>query len=507
MVTIVIPSRNEQFLVPTVNELLSKARGEIEIIVVMDGYWEKNLPDDPRVRVIHKGQAEGMRQGITDAAAIARGDFLMKIDGHCMVDEGYDVKLAQDCEPNWVVIPRRKRLDAENWCVQDVGKPDVDYNYLSFPDNPSDFGGPGLNGRIWTAKILERKDDPKYDIDEEFSFQGSCWFMPLAHFHNMELMDYENWGPFWNEAQEIGFKTWLSGGKVMRNKKTWYAHLHKGKKYGRGYRMDNKWAIQGASQANKWLRGDYVWPKQKMTVAELLEKKFLPMPGWPKDWKDQLGISEKQHSDIQKKNDPQQYIIDKFGLPKEGTPIEIPNFGREQLPELLVEMGLTMGAEIGVETGLYAESLCRAGIKLYAVDSWTTYPEYREHVTQEKINGFYKKAKERLEPYGATLIKKFSTDAAKDFKDGSLDFVYIDGNHRIEQVIADLTAWIPKVKKGGIVAGHDFRRFKQQKYCHVVDAIHAWTRSYRINPWFVLGTRAKKEGEIRDNARSWMFIK
>lgn len=284
MVSIVIPSRNEQFLPRTVEDLLAKAEGDIEIIVVLDGYWPDPLPpDDPRVILIHRSTPRGMRPATNSAVAIAKGDYILKADAHCMFDEGFDVKLSADCEKNWVVIPRRKRLDAENWCIQDVGKPDIDYNYLSFPDNPADYGGAGLNGRIWTAKALE-KTDPQYDIDEELSFQGSCWFMPRDYFHYLELMDTENWGPFWNEAQEIGFKSWLSGGKVMRNKKTFYAHLHKGKKYGRGYKMDGSWAKQGASYANRWLLEDKMWHKQKYPLTWLIEK-FMPMPTWPEDRK------------------------------------------------------------------------------------------------------------------------------------------------------------------------------------------------------------------------------
>jgi len=286
-VSVIIPSRNERFLAPTIADVLEKATGDIEIIAVLDGYWpDPQLPDYDNLILIHRGAPRGMRPAINAAAAIAKGDYLMKCDAHCMFGEGFDEILKADCEDDWIVIPRRKRLDAENWCIQDVGKPDVDYNYLSFPDNPSDFGGPGLNGRIWTAKALERTD-PKYDIDEELSFQGSCWFAPRDYFYYLELMDDENWGPFWNEAQELGFKSWLSGGKVMRNKKTFYAHIHKGRKYGRGYRMDSSWAKQGATYANRWLREDKMWHKQKYPLTWLIER-FMPMPTWPTNWREQI---------------------------------------------------------------------------------------------------------------------------------------------------------------------------------------------------------------------------
>ena len=73
-----------------------------------------------------------MRNAINSAAAIAKGKYLLKTDAHCMFGEGFDEILKAECDDDWVVIPRRKRLDAENWAIQDVGKPDVDYEYLSF---------------------------------------------------------------------------------------------------------------------------------------------------------------------------------------------------------------------------------------------------------------------------------------------------------------------------------------------------------------------------------------
>lgn len=282
MLSIVIPSRNEQFLNPTINDLLSKAKGEIEIIVIADGYWPEPV-NDPRVNYIHRGVSRGMRNGINSAVAIAKGKYIMKIDAHCMLDEGYDVKLIADCEPNWVVIPRRKRLDAENWCIQDVGKDDVDYEYLSFPDNPADFGGPGLNGRIWKERARERKD---ILIDDNLSFQGSCWFMHRDYFYELELMDEKNYGTFWNEAQEIGFKCLSTGGRVVTNKKTWYAHLHKGKKYGRGYNLDFSQLPVGATYTKKWITNS-AWGKQKIPFNEIIEK-FMPLPGWPDDWKTKI---------------------------------------------------------------------------------------------------------------------------------------------------------------------------------------------------------------------------
>ena len=114
--SVIIPSRNELFLPQTVNDLLTKASGDVEVIAVLDGYWpDPPLPDNPNLILIHRGYPRGMRNAINSAASIASGKYLMKVDGHCMFAEGFDEVLKADMEDNWVVISRRYSLDAEKW--------------------------------------------------------------------------------------------------------------------------------------------------------------------------------------------------------------------------------------------------------------------------------------------------------------------------------------------------------------------------------------------------------
>ena len=128
MISVVIPSRNEKYLAQTIEDVFKNAEGEIEVIAILDGYWpDPQLPDYPNLVILHRGESQGMRPGINSAVAISKGDYIMKLDAHCMVGPGFDKILLADMQDNWVVIPRRKRLDVENWCVKDVGKPDVDY--------------------------------------------------------------------------------------------------------------------------------------------------------------------------------------------------------------------------------------------------------------------------------------------------------------------------------------------------------------------------------------------
>lgn len=275
-VSIIIPSRNEQFLPQTVNDIFAKAAGDIEVLTVLDGYWpDPILKDRPNLIIIHRGAAQGMRPAINSAAAIAKGDYLMKSDAHCMFDAGFDEKLVADCDDNWVVVPRRYALDAENWTTRPDRSP-IDYHYLKSPLE-SDDGA--LHGRAWNRRRDKRQD---MLIDDEMSSQGSCWFMSRRHWDWLGGLHLEGYGDFIQEFQEIGMKTWLGGGQVKINKGTWYAHLYKGRKYGRGYKVSrSSWHRGCYYSADLWLNNH--WEERIHDFKWLIEK-FWPVPTWPEDY-------------------------------------------------------------------------------------------------------------------------------------------------------------------------------------------------------------------------------
>ena len=265
MVTIIIPSRKEPYLSKTIKDLLVKAKGEIEIIVVLDGYWEKaeDIVIDPRVNYLHFATSKGMRACINAGVLLAKGEYILKTDAHCLFAKGFDEQLVKDCEKHDVIVPRRYRLDPEKWEVIEDGRPPVDYESL----DPVD-----LHGVRWEEKAIERKD---VMIDEIVSAQGSCWFTPKKHFESVEGLDEDSYGKFFLEFQEISFKTWLSGGRVLVNKNTSYAHWHKTD--GRGYSLDND-REKAVEFMQKW-RDDKAWSKQELKFESLI-KKFSDMPGW-----------------------------------------------------------------------------------------------------------------------------------------------------------------------------------------------------------------------------------
>lgn len=211
--------------------------------------------------------------------------------------------------------------------------------------------------------------------------------------------------------------------------------------------------------------------------------------------------------------DTLQYILDKYNLDLEKRrkmPIEIPNTGRVDLAKLFGELGFKVGAEIGVEYGKYSEILLTSnhGLKLFCVDFWDSYPDYHHSINDGHLPDAFTRAKAVLKPHNVTFIKNFSMRAVRQFKDESLDFVYIDANHEMPWVMEDIVHWSDKVRPGGIVAGHDYIEFKNKKYtCHVKQATHLYTHAMKISPWFLLGTKAKIAGQTRDNCRSWFWVK
>ena len=278
-VSFIIPSRNERFLPQTVSDILKNATGDFEILVVLDGYSEK-LPDDPRITVIQFGKSHGMRQAINAAAAIAKGNYYIKCDAHCAFEYGFDEILLRDIDDDWIVIPRRDRLDAEQWALQNTGKRPIDYHYLSCPITNED--GYSMHGAIDNKRAKERSG-PEFMIDETMSFQGSFWMMSARHYHKfLGGMSEEGYGSFTQEPQEIGMKTWLGGGRVMTNKNTTYLHLHKGPQLGRGYTMNRDEIKAGhLYSAQYWMNNK--WEKRIHDIEWLIDR-FSPVPTWPQDW-------------------------------------------------------------------------------------------------------------------------------------------------------------------------------------------------------------------------------
>ncbi len=268
MVSIIIPSRNELYLQQTILDILKHAKGEIEILAILDGYWEDvdKIVDDPRVNYLHYSEPKGMRNAINMGVALAKGEYILKVDAHVMMAEGFDTTLIADHQDKWIQVPSRYPLLPETWEreTRTDDKYPVEYEYL----DPVD-----LHGIEWREKRDERKD---VLIDEIISAQGSAWFTTKKFFEELGGLDEENYGTFYLEFQELSFKAWTSGGKVMVNKKTSYAHYHKIQS--RGYSLPKDDRDKAVQFIKKW-KNNTAWDKQTVSFEQILEQ-FMPMPNW-----------------------------------------------------------------------------------------------------------------------------------------------------------------------------------------------------------------------------------
>jgi SAM-dependent methyltransferase len=158
-----------------------------------------------------------------------------------------------------------------------------------------------------------------------------------------------------------------------------------------------------------------------------------------------------------------------FVLTQEKTrrgPIEIPGAVRTDLPKFLKEQGLIKGVEVGVQQGIFLEKLCEAGLEVTGIDPWLAYGDYNEEkVDFQKVNDdFYNETINRVKKYPkCKILRKTSMEALKDFPDYSLDFVYIDGHHGFKYAAEDIYEWSKKVRKGGILCGHDYGTFGRRR--------------------------------------------
>ena len=448
-VSILIPSKDDKFLSRTIENIQLRATGDYEIIVILDGPTSHPLPKaDKNLIYIQKNEPEGLRKAINEAATKANGKYLFKTDAHCMFDEGFDETLKKNCEDNWVVIPRRYGMDPKTpniWKRQLYFQ--ADYYYLTCPwGNPNEFF---LNTHRWFGRDSERKDIP---IDETMSMHGSAWFMTKNHFfNNLGGLETEKFGQ-WGENEEIALKTWLGGGAVMVNKKTWYAHLQM--RAGRAEQQKKDWEAMDSHKklAEYWTRNK--WAKRIHDFDWLIDK-FWPLPTannhdrrdrhvWPENWKkmyqDQSQITELCELAFKYGSDKCPQIKHHY------TPVyfDLFNNHREEIKKVV---------EIGVE---YPETM-------------NNYPNYKIGASLYMWRDFFPNA----QIYGADILPNlvFKDDRIETFQcdqtnkedlerlirnvGSDIDLFIDDGSHKPDDQVFTCKVIMPLLKKDAIYVIED----------------------------------------------------
>jgi len=316
--SILIPSRNEMFLKNTVEDALKNIEADTEIIALLDGKWaDPTLEQHERVSVIYVPQAVGQRAGANLACKLSQAKYIMKVDAHCSFDKGFDRKMLeafQKAGDKVMMVPIMRNLWAFDWKCMKCGK-----KWYQGPTptqcQEKNFKGTGkpcdsakfIRKVLWIGKhnpqstsycfntephfqyFEDYKHRPEYikDRDETgltqtLSLQGSCFMCSREMYWDLDVCDETlgNWG---NQGIEVAVKTWLSGGRVLVNHNTWYAHMFRTQGGDFGFPWPNSGRDTERTKKNvKDLLWAGKWPKQVRPLSWLIEK-FWPVPGWTEE--------------------------------------------------------------------------------------------------------------------------------------------------------------------------------------------------------------------------------
>lgn len=180
--------------------------------------------------------------------------------------------------------------------------------------------------------------------------------------------------------------------------------------------------------------------------------------------------------------DINQLIFEKFKIKDGGLlPFKCESITRNDLAKLMGEIGYRIGAEIGVQRGAYSERLCLdiPDLKLKCVDPWCAF----NNTSTERNEGFYQRTRRRLRRFQAEIIRKSSMEAVREIEDESLDFVYIDELHEFDPVMMDLICWGKKVRRGGMITGHDYSN-NYYRY-GIIPAVDTYTKAHKITKYYI----------------------
>lgn len=299
--SVIIPARNEKYLPNTVADVLQHAEADTEVIAVLDG-CRADLPSHPRVKVMHFPSPIGQRATLNRAAHASTAKYIMKLDAHCGLDQGFDRKLLAPYEngtlsPDTTSVPRMHHFHVFDWLCSGCGRR---YYQANHPGSCHTCASTSFTeALVWKRRPEPGKKHDFYCFDHEMHFQywykyhrreaakgdivdlmsniGACFLLPRDRFLALGGMDEAHgfWGQY---GTEISCKSWLSGGRLVANKTTWFAHFF------RVGTLRFPYSISGDAQQRAraysrdlWLNNK--WSGQKLPLSWLIEK-FAPVKYW-----------------------------------------------------------------------------------------------------------------------------------------------------------------------------------------------------------------------------------
>lgn len=315
-----IPSSKEEFLAKTVQDIIENTSEESEVLIGLDGAWANPpIKDHPRVKIFHSSVPLGQRAITNQLARLSKAEYVCKVDAHCSFDKDFDTKMfafMEEVGDNVVAVPIMRNLWAFDWKCQDCGwttyqkrTPDR-CGFIVGKDGKIAPEGKGCEGKNivkdmkWIGKDKPQSTSYCFDAtphfqyfrdytrrpeykqmvaekwyNESMSLQGSFFMATREKFWEWKLSDEDvgNWG---NQGIELACSAWLSGGRVLCNHKTWYAHMFRTQGGDFSFPWSAKESNIQETKKNVWDKFlNMKHPTQIYPVSWLVEK-FWPIPGW-----------------------------------------------------------------------------------------------------------------------------------------------------------------------------------------------------------------------------------
>ena len=301
--SVIIPSRNERWLKNTVEDILAHMEADTEVIVIADGAWpDPRLDQHERVHIIHHPTSVGQRAATNEGARVSTATFVMKADAHCAFDQGFDRKIMEPYKTGELgrevtSVPTMYNLHVFDWvCTKCQHR---HYQGPTPTECPKCKAPKAMERElIWKPRLSRRSDymrfdhelhfqywgafghrpEAKADIVDQMCCVGACWMMRRDRYWEIEGMD-EGHGSWGQMGVELACKSWLSGGRQVVNKRTWFSHLFRTQGGDFGFPYPNPGVDKARNYSRRMWLGN-LWKKQTRPFAWLIEH-FAPVPDWP----------------------------------------------------------------------------------------------------------------------------------------------------------------------------------------------------------------------------------